>query len=612
MTDWSKLKVVDLRNELKNRGLSQAGLKNSLVQRLIDADNEVPQEETEKTDSPTADDQDDNASERTATEPEVEAADAKSDATAEDVTSQEVTKESRATPLETTETETPAIEDEQRQGVTKNDVSDDAQPLPAAGGGEEESKPMEAVSSEAPPVEPEASASPLPQEPLVKTPEVEGTPTADAQESQKRKRRSLTPPPTEDSIAHKRARLEHDEPNQIAPKVRLPEDLTPTKVEPSRPDKSRVDEETSETLQGRSIRGAEGTDSKKDSTPTEPREQTTMDFERDVVPSVHPATSALYIKNFMRPLRPNDVQAHLVDLATAPSDPLDDGIIVDFYLDQIRTHAFVVFRSTSAASRVRMALHDSVWPNESNRKPLWVDFVPPEKVKDWIEKEESSGRRSGARWEVVYEDGPDGEVEAHLESGAASFSRASQRPPPPGPAVSAADAIPPSGPRNYRENGGPPRGPRADRAGPPQGPSNPLRSDAGGGYQTTQARPTIRYQCVSQDLANRRMEKMRSHYTTDRDRDFGREINRYSFDGDAFVDRGKEIFEGIRPPHRERAIERERRGFGGGGGGGGGGRRRRGRGHRARRDRYQPGQGSGPGPSRDDRRPRYNDDDQRR
>ena len=65
---------------------------------------------------------------------------------------------------------------------------------------------------------------------------------------------------------------------------------------------------------------------------------------------------------------------------------------------------------------------------------------------------------------------------------------------------------------------------------------------------------------LSEDLAQRRIENMRRFYNPDArvtDDDKRSNINRYFFEnGDSFVDRGKEIFAGIRPPHREREHRR--------------------------------------------------------
>lgn len=68
-----------------------------------------------------------------------------------------------------------------------------------------------------------------------------------------------------------------------------------------------------------------------------------------------------------------------------------------------------MFASTAAATRVRVGVHGKVWPNERTRKPLWVDFVPEEKVAGWVERE-----RAGGRWEVVFREDKDG-VKAELE-----------------------------------------------------------------------------------------------------------------------------------------------------------------------------------------------------
>ena len=139
--------------------------------------------------------------------------------------------------------------------------------------------------------------------------------------------------------------------------------------------------------------------------------------DRNISPALHPATPALYIRDFMRPLHPSSLKEHLIALAAPSSSTPSPETITEFFLDPIRTHCLVGFSSTSAASRVRSSLHDRVWPNERTRRPLWVDFVPEEKLQKWIEVEsEATGSRGHAakRWEVVYED-EDGSIKAYLQ-----------------------------------------------------------------------------------------------------------------------------------------------------------------------------------------------------
>ncbi|KAH7160281.1 hypothetical protein B0J13DRAFT_540882 [Dactylonectria estremocensis] len=605
-TDWTKLRVVDLKEELKRRGLPPNGLKVELVARLTEAENQPAQDESTSKNAPVAED-----SPATEPLPEAEASEGTVEEFVEDASpgkEPRELKEDEDLSL-TAEAEEGENKEAELPEVTENDVADDSHPAPIAGQAAE-TQSIEPTTTTDEAMQYAVDETNADEEPTAsQTMDTQTEQTPEAQDSQKRKRRSLTPPPSEETIARKRVRPNDNGATNggIAPQVFLPEDQKLPQVE-SQPEDMIVDVQTTEK-QPHDSNTHETRGTRDSPPPTKPRDfQQEMDFERDAVPSVHPTTPALYIKNFMRPLRPNEVQAHLADLATRGEDTTDDDIIVDFFLDQIRTHAFVVFKSTSAASRVRAALHDKVWPNESNRKPLWVDFVPREKVHDWIDKEESGGRR-GPRWEVVYEDGPNGEIEAHLESGTASISRQGNRPPP-GPTSNTADASIPLGPRGPRDVGAPPTGPRAVRPGSGPGPRPPPLASSGDS-QRTRTHPVIYYQVVSDDLARRRIENMRSFYSTEHDRDLGRDINRYSFEsGDAFVDRGKEIFEGIRPPHRERNnFDRDRRGFGGGGGGrrGRGGRGRGGGGggggsrFGSRSDRYMPGGG---GSGRDDRRPR--------
>ncbi|KAI6247594.1 hypothetical protein HI914_04173 [Erysiphe necator] len=276
--------------------------------------------------------------------------------------------------------------------------------------------------------------------------------------------------------------------------------------------------------------------------------------ERSVTPAIHPATAALYIRDMQRPLSPQQFRFHLSTLAAPPGQEPDPDLILSFYLDPIRTHAFISFKSVSAASRVRSALHSRIWPDERNRKPLWVDFVPEEKIEDWITQEQESntgGRSMAKKWEICYDIGEDRQIIASLQEASnvplpaqhqnSTTTQNSSNQVPLGPRSGIDGA--PSGPRAYY--------PRAQLA--------PV--DIGGSklnelFNSTVTKPLLYWKPVSRELANKRLDRIEDSYSAEV-KAGGRVMgdpHRYTFEeGDILVDRGVELVPGLRPPPGYRA-----------------------------------------------------------
>ncbi|KAI1770251.1 hypothetical protein F4818DRAFT_270223 [Hypoxylon cercidicola] len=527
-TDWNKLKVVDLKAELKRLGLPQNGLKAELVARL----------EAQET----------AASEEDVSQPQDEMSDETQDANGEPQRQQE------ATEVQEVADSTP-IENPTKQAEAEVEA------IPAA-----QDTPESTIIETQAPLAPSSDATP-PQ------------PAEVIQDSQKRKRRSLSPAPSAHEATRKRAK--QDDSSQEAQVV----DSIPENVDEAEAPKAEVLDSTQAPEVDMDDTKDEGSAEYEDQnghpadiamddaqptieepladkppSPEQPYTTHATDVERDVEPSIHPATSALYIKNFMRPLRDQMVKEHLLGLATPVGTPIDDSTIVDFYLDTIRTHAFVVFSTISAASRVRTILHNRIWPDETNRKALWVDFIPPERFDEWVDTEQASagGRGATKRYEVTYLHDDDGTLTVSLEE----FDNAAsnkQEPRGPAPEPERKLSIPTGPSRPFPGIEGAPTGPRGFQAnrGAAMRPNRmPIVEQSG---LSTRAFPILSFQPVSDEVARRRLDALAAAKTKHDVKDFGKDFKRYYFEnGDLLVDRGPEIFLGIRPPHRERERERQR------------------------------------------------------
>ncbi|KAI1095761.1 hypothetical protein F5B19DRAFT_265877 [Rostrohypoxylon terebratum] len=557
-TDWNKLKVVDLKAQLKRLGLPQNGLKADLVARLVAA-------ETENDPSPTPDEPTPN--EAIESTKEVNGESQPQPQPQPQPQQQQSPEEREATEQVTEQVAEQELPSEPPQQAHVSNEVEQAEPEPPVAAPVVETQTITAPSS--------SDATPL-------------RPTEVLQDSQKRKRRSLSPAPSTHEVARKRARQDdHDiqegqdmdsvsaDIDEVAPQkedASIPSDnemqgakeITPPEPErddgvaqPSPKENAPADAQNGhpedvvmDNTEPTFEESREENLSRKEPYTAHPEET-----ERDVAPSIHPATCALYIKDFMRPLRDHAVKDHILQLAAPAGAPIEDGTIVDFYLDTIRTHAFVVLSSISSASRVRTALHNRVWPDETNRKALWVDFMPPECFAKWVDMEQTSSGRRGStnRYEVVYDTDEDGNVIVKLEEFDSTGPAPKQTLIAPESAPERKQSIPTGPSRPFAGLEGAPTGPRGfpGGRGPAIHPNRLAQLDQPG--QTTRAFPTVTYQPVSDELVRRRLETISAAKTKESGRDFGKDYKRYYFEnGDTLVDRGPEIFLGIRPPHRER------------------------------------------------------------
>ncbi|KAJ5345256.1 DNA-binding SAP [Penicillium brevicompactum] len=563
MVDYSAWKVVDLKAELKNREVPQTGLrvKQQFIDKLEELDSQtgqtepaasaVEEEETSATAPPGPDatsqapvlepeqsQPDEPKEEPSAPEPMPDkAVDSKNET--EDLAQQHADTVTSAEP-ERVENDTKPIGE-----ATTSDNAPQKEKSPAA---EAPSAPSPADAKIEDPktktedyVKPQEKSTPpaLPSPGTntdVNTELSTPLPTEEAlEDTRKRKRRSQSPAPTLEEIANRKARAEEAVPHVLMKDDKGYDDQKPTENTTSESLNDNVlaeQQAPSPKATGKQDARFRGLFASRNEPPRPPSpSQDIVMQDADAGPALHAATSALYIDGLMRPLQPTALRKHLSTLASAPETSSDSDPIIEFYLDSIKTHCFVRFTSTVAASRVRSALHGTVWPNERNRKQLRADFIPDDKVKEWIQTEEDSQTRSGpaTRWEVRYETSDDGTTATLAEVGSGAAVRRE----------SGFNRTPPLGPRSDRE--------RANRRHSPPPPAPAPRPGQGFKpldelFESTTSKPKLYYLPVPRPVADKRLDQFDELIRKGAfPRRGGDEMRRITFENeDQFVDIGPE------------------------------------------------------------------------
>lgn len=620
MTDWAKLKVVDLKEECKNRGIALSGLK--LKQQYIDKLEEYEAQEAAEPDSPTTgaeavdSEQPDEALDDESAQANAEVKGATEDAsvivTEEDKVEENEPQEQPPEPVQeegdaegTTRRADEKAEDSEKSrqdalpvsaatetdekvdGVTKAPKpAQDEQTATATDnivGGVDAAIPDQNAGSQSPVMQPnQLPAAELQVDEGSSTPQL--PPTDLAEDQSRRRKRSATPVPSSKEMARKKARLSNDK------------DGLPTEETLASKDQSPGIETTQEMGEGESIGAPEEalvdelddqittvteqppkaeepvpveTTATTTKPPTSPKRSRSLSEERITPPALHPATTSLYIRNFKRPLHIPSLRSHIVSLAKSPSTTDSTDPMTLFYLDSIRTHAFVSFTSIAAASRVRSALHGTRFPDETLREPLFVDYVPDGKVQSWIEQEtgEGFGRGGGARrFEVVYKEGENG-IEVVFQEFDPSRSRP-QLEPGRGSRMSIDQPRPESVPTGVHADRAAliPRDSRRNDDGdrtraPPTSPKGP--DTRGRGFKaldelfdSTTTKPKLYYKPVPDSIAAERLDMLhglRIGYAG-RGRSGDEGMKRYSFDRyrgkEEWVDKGPEFGFGKRGQDR--------------------------------------------------------------
>ncbi|KAJ5689075.1 hypothetical protein N7462_003467 [Penicillium macrosclerotiorum] len=565
MADYTSWKVTDLKAELKKRGIPQTGLR--LKQQFIDKLTEEDAKSQSDGAPPEAAAPEKELSHETAVEPVPQVTESPSESQQPVESETKVSEKQELSQPEVASKGSSEEVQDRKDTVdsAKENVPGESEELKAETNASlEESTETTAEPAEKTPGDAEPAAVEISQSADIAVPSALQTSEANTElstplpieealeDKRKRKRRSQSPVPTPEAIANKRARAKEENAKDMV-KDDQPVIHEETQMETAREEQETPGAQMAEASapvpakQDARFRGLFAVE------PAPPiASSSTQDVvmeDADVTPALHAATAALYINGLMRPFQPTALRNHLINLAAAPGEPSNPEVIQEFYLDAIKTHCFVRFGDTAAAARVRSALHGTVWPNESNRKSLWADFIPDEQIQEWISTEEAARNRPGppVRWEVRYESTEDGTTAILEESGPGSRSAPSR------PRESGFTRTPPLGPRGsvaqaeHRPSNAPPAPP--SRPGQGFKPLDDL-------FKSTTTKPKLYYLPVPRAVADKRLDQFDDLLNKGPfPRRGGDEMRRITFeDEDFFVDVG--------PEYGPRALQR-RQGRGG-------------------------------------------------
>ncbi|KAF1344571.1 hypothetical protein BDV97DRAFT_361981 [Delphinella strobiligena] len=605
MADYNVLKVTELKDELKKRSIPVTGLtrKQQIIDRLIEDDNEKHSD-----------------------------SDPQNDASTEQ-------KEESIEPQPASEEKEQHTEEDPDRAQFNGAAEPQSENAPEETTCEEAAAPSESAVVTPAPAQPEdpsdqtsdTAVAPTNDEAEMKTVEQDAAehPTSDdaadgTLDSRKRKRRSATPPVRETSVNKKLKQAGEESDDSVvhlqregdaAPASGTVIDTPSETVQIGTPDAPLhkpdattqpmatgddvmdVEPTTDLTNEAAPTRDPEAQPSKANRSPNQrrfkdimnpsgpavPDMQATSDDGVEVSPALYPATRALYVRDLVRPINVTALKDHLEQLATPPGQSITGEHVEECYVDTLKTHAFALFTSISAASRVRASLHARVWPAETQRKALWVDFIPEENMSPWIDQERAGGasRASSAkRWEISYHVLDDKVDVTLVEAGLSAQSRSSFAQGMPGAPIGPRGDVPAARTASHGERR------RPSEQAPPARPTAKVVEETNASFleldklfQFTTAKPKLYWQPVSEELADRRLDELDRETSRDWSSREDAKINgdalgrgldqlkRYTFeDGDVLVDGGPEYGGGA-------AFGRGGESYRGGGGGGG---RRRG------------------------------------